>query len=137
MCVCTYMCVHIYINSLILTPPVDVCVRICACVYILTPHISPLDVCVYILTPLYLPPPVDVDQAVTIFKELEAVDPFRLDNLDTYSNLLYVKEMRVELSHLAHRIVQVDKYRVETCCVIGEGEREGEEGRERLKGCYW
>ncbi|XP_063884068.1 cell division cycle protein 23 homolog [Scylla paramamosain] len=61
----------------------------------------------------------DVDQAVTIFKELEAVDPFRLDNLDTYSNLLYVKEMRVELSHLAHRIVQVDKYRVETCCVIG------------------
>ncbi|XP_042239731.1 cell division cycle protein 23 homolog isoform X2 [Homarus americanus] len=61
----------------------------------------------------------DVDQAVTIFKELEAIDPFRLDNLDTYSNLLYVKEMRVELSHLAHRVVQVDKYRVETCCVIG------------------
>ncbi|XP_050720538.1 cell division cycle protein 23 homolog isoform X1 [Eriocheir sinensis] len=61
----------------------------------------------------------DVDQAVTIFKELEAVDPYRLDNLDTYSNLLYVKEMRVELSYLAHRVVQVDKYRVETCCVIG------------------
>ena len=51
---------------------------------------------------------------------MEAEDPFRLDNLDTYSNLLYVKEMRVELSHLAHRVVQVDKYRVETCCVIGE-----------------
>lgn len=62
---------------------------------------------------------VDVDQAVTIFKELEALDPYRLDNLDTYSNLLYVKEMRVELSHLAHRVVQVGKYRVETCCVIG------------------
>ncbi|KAK3868893.1 hypothetical protein Pcinc_025751 [Petrolisthes cinctipes] len=61
----------------------------------------------------------DVDQAVTIFKELEALDPYRLDNLDTYSNLLYVKEMRVELSHLAHRVVQVGKYRVETCCVIG------------------
>ncbi|CAL4081947.1 unnamed protein product, partial [Meganyctiphanes norvegica] len=61
----------------------------------------------------------DVDQAVSIFKELESLDPFRLDNLDTYSNLLYVKEMRVELSHLAHRVVQVDKYRVETCCVIG------------------
>lgn len=61
-----------------------------------------------------------MDQAVTIFKELEAIDPFRLDNLDTYSNLLYVKEMRVELSHLAHKVVQVDKYRVETCCVIGE-----------------
>ncbi|XP_064103246.1 cell division cycle protein 23 homolog isoform X1 [Macrobrachium nipponense] len=61
----------------------------------------------------------DVDQAVTIFKELESIDPFRLDNLDTYSNLLYVKEMRVELSHLAHRVVQVDKYRMETCCVVG------------------
>ena len=61
----------------------------------------------------------DVDQAVTIFKELESIDPFRLDNLDTYSNLLYVKEMRVELSYLAHRVVQVDKYRMETCCVIG------------------
>lgn len=64
-------------------------------------------------------PRTDVDQAVTIFKELEAEDPYRLDNLDTYSNLLYVKEMRVELSYLAHRVVQVDKYRVETCCVIG------------------
>jgi hypothetical protein len=27
----------------------------------------------------------------------------RLDNMDTYSNLLYVKEQRVELAHLAHR----------------------------------
>lgn len=56
---------------------------------------------------------------MAIFNELESLDPFRLNNLDTYSNLLYVKEMRVELSHLAHRVVQVDKYRVETCCVIG------------------
>lgn len=62
----------------------------------------------------------EVDQAVAIFNELESLDPFRLNNLDTYSNLLYVKEMRVELSHLAHRVVQVDKYRVETCCVIGK-----------------
>ena len=33
-----------------------------------------------------------VDQAVTYFKQLGKVDPYRLDNLDTYSNLLYVKE---------------------------------------------
>ena len=44
-----------------------------------------------------------VDQAVTYFKQLGTVDPYRLDNLDTYSNLLYVKEQRVELAHLAHR----------------------------------
>merc|ERR1719481_2325434 len=60
-----------------------------------------------------------VDQAVTYFKRLEEVDPYRLDNLDTYSNLLYVKEQRVELAHLAHKTNLIDKYRTETCCVIG------------------
>uniref|UniRef100_T1JH63 Cyclosome subunit 8 n=1 Tax=Strigamia maritima TaxID=126957 RepID=T1JH63_STRMM len=61
----------------------------------------------------------DVDQAVNIFRKLQKVDPFRLDNMDTYSNLLYVKELRVELSFLAHRACDIDKYRVETCCVVG------------------
>jgi anaphase-promoting complex subunit 8 len=42
-----------------------------------------------------------------------------LDNLDTYSNLLYVKEQRVELAHLAHKTVEIDKFRTETCCVVG------------------
>ena len=44
-----------------------------------------------------------VDEAVKFFKQLGELDPYRLDNLDTYSNLLYVKEQRVELAHLAHR----------------------------------
>jgi anaphase-promoting complex subunit 8 len=61
----------------------------------------------------------EVDQAVQYFKQLSEHDPFRLDNLDTYSNLLYVKEQRVELAYLAHRTAQIDKYRTETCCVIG------------------
>jgi len=60
-----------------------------------------------------------VDQAVEYFKQLGEIDPYRLDNMDTYSNLLYVKEHRVELAHLAHRTNQIDKYRTETCCVIG------------------
>jgi len=34
---------------------------------------------------------VDVDQAVNVFSQLQQVDPYRLDNMDTYSNLLYVK----------------------------------------------
>ena len=33
----------------------------------------------------------EVDQAVDYFKQLCDHDPYRLDNLDTYSNLLYVK----------------------------------------------
>ncbi|PVD30088.1 hypothetical protein C0Q70_09349 [Pomacea canaliculata] len=61
----------------------------------------------------------DVDQAVAAFSELEKIDPYRLENMDIYSNLLYVKEMRADLAHLAHRCCNINKYRVETCCVIG------------------
>lgn len=34
-------------------------------------------------------------------------DPYRLNHIDTYSNILYVKEKHAELSHLAHVIVKV------------------------------
>jgi len=60
-----------------------------------------------------------VDEAVLWFRRLSDIDPHRLDNLDTYSNLLYVKEQRVELAHLAHKAAEIDKYRTETCCVVG------------------
>lgn len=62
----------------------------------------------------------EVDSAIATFRNLHKEDPYRLDNLDVYSNLLYVKELRVELSQLAHHVCEVDKYRVETCCVIGK-----------------
>ncbi|ELT99459.1 hypothetical protein CAPTEDRAFT_196146 [Capitella teleta] len=61
----------------------------------------------------------DMDNAVLSFTELQKVDPYRLDNMDTYSNLLYIKELRMELAHLAHNCCDIDKYRVETCCVVG------------------
>ena len=38
---------------------------------------------------------------------------------DTYSNILYVKESFAQLSYLAHKAALTDKYRPETCCVIG------------------
>ena len=46
-------------------------------------------------------------------------DPCRLENMDSYSNLLYVKGMQVELCNLAHNLSNINKYSVETCCVIG------------------
>lgn len=49
----------------------------------------------------------ELDQAVDSFKQLTNADPYRLDNLDTYSNVLYVKEQRLELAHLAHHTVQI------------------------------
>ncbi|XP_042901182.1 cell division cycle protein 23 homolog [Parasteatoda tepidariorum] len=61
----------------------------------------------------------NLEEAIVGFQDILKVDPYRLDNLDIYSNLLYVQEMRVELSNLAHNTCDIDKYRVETCCVIG------------------
>jgi anaphase-promoting complex subunit 8 len=62
----------------------------------------------------------DVDKAIETFKKIIEEDPYCLDNMDTYSNLLYVKEMKVELAYLAHRATEIDKYRLETCCIVGE-----------------
>lgn len=63
---------------------------------------------------------VDLNEAIALFKRILDFDPYRLDNLDTYSNLLYVHDLKKELADLAHRVVNIDKYRVETCCVIGK-----------------
>uniref|UniRef100_A0A1A9WZY1 Cyclosome subunit 8 n=1 Tax=Glossina brevipalpis TaxID=37001 RepID=A0A1A9WZY1_9MUSC len=61
----------------------------------------------------------DVDKAIEIFQVLQEADPYRLDNVDTYSNLLFVKELKTEMAQLAHKAVGINKYRPETCCVIG------------------
>lgn len=42
-----------------------------------------------------------------------------MQGMDIYSNILYVKEEFAALSALAHRCADADKYRPETCCVIG------------------
>lgn len=60
----------------------------------------------------------NVDKAIEIFQEIQNADPYRLDNLDIYSNLLFVKELKTEMAYLAHKAVEIDKYRPETCCVI-------------------
>lgn len=50
---------------------------------------------------------------------MRRTDPFRLEGMDTFSNLLYVAETRRALAFLAHCVTEIDKYRVETSCVIG------------------
>ena len=40
--------------------------------------------------------------------------------MDVYSNVLYVQINQPELAQLAHQAFQVDKYRVETCCIVGK-----------------
>lgn len=61
----------------------------------------------------------DVDRAIEIFQKIQDVDPYRLENLDMYSNLLFVREEKMKMAHLANRAVEINKYRPETCCVIG------------------
>lgn len=61
----------------------------------------------------------EFDEAQARFEELLAADPYRLDHVDTYSNILYVKESKRALSYVAHNAVAVDKYRPETCCIVG------------------
>lgn len=60
----------------------------------------------------------DVDKSIELFASIRATDPYRLDAMDIYSNLLYVKEMQTELSALAHVANQIDPFKVETCFCI-------------------
>lgn len=61
----------------------------------------------------------EFDEAQNLFEDLRELDPYRLENMDSYSNILYVKESKAELSYLAQEVVRNNKYRSQTCCIIG------------------
>ncbi|KAF2844953.1 cell division cycle protein-like protein 23 [Plenodomus tracheiphilus IPT5] len=61
----------------------------------------------------------DFDDAEQIFSDLLVSDPHRVDHLDNYSNILYVMGMRPKLAFLAQLATATDKFRPETCCVVG------------------
>lgn len=60
----------------------------------------------------------DYVKAEQVYDDILVGDPLRLDDLDTFSNMLYVMEKRLKLLYLAHYALQVDKFRPETCCVV-------------------
>jgi anaphase-promoting complex subunit 8 len=53
------------------------------------------------------------------FSHLLSIHPHRLDSLDHYSNILYVLGLRPKLAFLAHLCSNLDKFRPESCVVIG------------------
>ncbi|KAG9242935.1 anaphase promoting complex subunit 8 [Calycina marina] len=61
----------------------------------------------------------DFQGAEVEFGQLLAQNPHRLDSLDHYSNVLYVMNLRPKLSFLAHLCSVIDKFRPESCVVIG------------------
>lgn len=66
---------------------------------------------------------IDYPHAEAIFEEIRAENPYRLEDMDKYSNLIYVQERsdkHMKLSILAHQCERIDKYRPETCCIIGK-----------------
>ncbi|KAL8788759.1 MAG: hypothetical protein Q9195_007166 [Heterodermia aff. obscurata] len=61
----------------------------------------------------------DQQEAEKIFSALLKDDPYRLDSFADYSNILYVMEKRPQLAFLAQAATATDKFRPETCCVVG------------------
>ena len=62
---------------------------------------------------------IEFDEAEDLFDQIVHDDPYRLDDLDVYSNILYVMEKSSKLAYLAQQATRTDKFRVETCCIVG------------------
>ncbi|PGH00773.1 hypothetical protein AJ79_08111 [Helicocarpus griseus UAMH5409] len=61
----------------------------------------------------------DFEEASHLFSNLLITSPHRLDSLDHYSNILYVMGARPQLAFVAQIATATDKFRPETCCVVG------------------
>ena len=61
----------------------------------------------------------DFEEASHIFTDILVSSPHRLDGLDHYSNILYVMGARPQLAFIAQVATATDKFRPETCCVVG------------------
>ena len=58
-------------------------------------------------------------KATLLFSRVRSADPHRIEDSDTISNILYVQGDRAGLSALAASVSKLDKYRPETCAVLG------------------
>ncbi|KAJ3855042.1 hypothetical protein EV368DRAFT_35553 [Lentinula lateritia] len=61
----------------------------------------------------------DFGQAEAQFDRIFALDPYRIDDIDILSNILYVTNNRLKLTKLANEFLAVDKNRPEVCCLVG------------------
>ncbi|KAI9490168.1 anaphase promoting complex subunit 8 [Zychaea mexicana] len=60
----------------------------------------------------------EYDKAEILFDQIRQENPYRLEDMDVYSNLLYLQGSREKLSVLAHECIQIDQYEPETCCIV-------------------
>ncbi|CAO3636213.1 unnamed protein product [Cunninghamella blakesleeana] len=61
----------------------------------------------------------EYETSQNFFEQIRKQNPYRLDQMDVYSNLLYIKRNQNLLSILAHQSEKIDKCSPETCCIIG------------------
>ena len=50
---------------------------------------------------------------------MQEADPYRMEEVDIYSNMLYVMDKKAKLGKLAHEYAEIDHNRAEVCCLIG------------------
>ena len=43
-----------------------------------------------------------------------------MEEVDIYSNMLYVMDKKAKLGKLAHEYAEIDRNRAEVCCLIGK-----------------
>lgn len=60
----------------------------------------------------------DYSNSENIFDQIIKIDPYRLEDLDIYSNILYVMQKQSKLAYLAQFVSQIDRFRPETCSII-------------------
>ncbi|KAJ6499955.1 hypothetical protein C8R47DRAFT_1183941 [Mycena vitilis] len=61
----------------------------------------------------------DFKLAQAQFERILAIDPYRIEDVDIYSNILYVTDSRLKLSRLANDFLTLDRDRPEVCCLVG------------------
>lgn len=59
------------------------------------------------------------EMAEQVFDAARRQDPYTVEDMDLYSNVMFVNESSAKLSTLAHVCTRIDKYRPETCVVVG------------------
>ena len=59
------------------------------------------------------------ERSSELFFVLLSKDPYRLEGIDVLSNILYIKEQQNELGRLAIACWETDRFKPETCCVLG------------------
>ncbi|KAH7728213.1 anaphase promoting complex subunit 8/cdc23 family protein [Aphelenchoides avenae] len=60
----------------------------------------------------------DNDTAVTLFERLRTTDPYRIEQMNIYSDILFLRRQFTELAMLAKACFESHRYRWETCCIV-------------------